>query len=160
MSNLYSYQVKNAKGQLESLQQYQGKVVLIVNVASQCGFTPQYTGLQKLYTDYSSRGFVVLGFPCNQFGFQEPGSDDSIQQFCGLNYQVTFPILAKVDVNGAQAEPLFAWLKSSRPGLLGSELIKWNFTKFLVGRDGQVIDRFAPQKTPEGLRQDIEQALG
>ena len=142
-----------------SLGDHAGKVLLVVNVASKCGFTPQYTGLQSLWETYRDRGLVVLGFPSNQFGAQDPGSNDQIASFCQLNFGVSFPMMAKVDVNGAQAHPLYQWLKDEAPGLLGSKGIKWNFTKFLVGRDGRVIKRYAPQDAPDKLAADIEAAL-
>jgi glutathione peroxidase len=156
---LHDFKVKNAQNQETDLSQFKGKAVLVVNVASKCGFTPQYDGLEALYKKYKDQGLEILGFPCNQFGAQEPGSNDEIQQFCRMNYGVTFPVMGKVDVNGDQAAPVYEWLKSSAPGLLGTEAIKWNFTKFLVGKDGQVIDRFAPQTKPEDLSKDIEKAL-
>jgi glutathione peroxidase len=130
-----------------------------VNVASKCGFTNQYKGLQALHEEFSEQGLVVMGFPCNQFGHQEPGSEEAIKSFCELSYGVTFPMFAKVEVNGAQTDPLYQWLKNSRPGLLGTEAIKWNFTKFLVGRDGAVLKRFAPNSPPDALRADIQEAL-
>ncbi|MDE2159632.1 MAG: glutathione peroxidase, partial [Burkholderiales bacterium] len=136
-----------------------GKVLLIVNTASACGYTPQFGGLEQLSRDYAARGLVVVGFPCNQFGGQDPGSEAEIAGFCQKNYGVTFPMMAKVKVNGAEAHPLWAWLKSQAPGLLGIEAIKWNFTKFLVGRDGRVIRRFGPGDAPDALRADIEKAL-
>lgn len=136
-----------------------GKVVLVVNTASKCGFTPQYAGLEQLWQDYRDRGFEVIGFPCNQFGGQEPGGAEAIAAFCTANYGVTFPLMAKVEVNGAGADPLFAWLKQAAPGLLGSTGIKWNFTKFLIGRDGKPVRRYAPTAKPEGLRRDIEALL-
>lgn len=138
---------------------FRGKVLLIVNVASRCGFTPQYAGLQKLYDRFQERGLEILGFPCNQFGGQEPGTDAEIGQFCSLNYGVTFPIFSKVQVNGAEAIPLYQYLKKEAPGLLGTEAIKWNFTKFLVDRNGKVIDRFAPTSTPESMESAIEKLL-
>jgi glutathione peroxidase len=141
------------------LSSYAGKVLLIVNVASKCGFTKQYSGLQGLHEEFASQGLVVMGFPCNQFGQQEPGAEKDIQSFCTLNYGVSFPMFAKIEVNGAQADPLYQWLKNSRPGLLGTEAIKWNFTKFLVGRDGEVLKRFAPNTAPEDLRDNIKDAL-
>jgi glutathione peroxidase len=141
------------------LSTYAGKVLLIVNVASKCGFTKQYSGLQLLHEEFAPQGLVVMGFPCNQFGQQEPGDDKDIQSFCTLNYGVSFPMFAKIEVNGAQADPLYQWLKNSRPGLLGTEAIKWNFTKFLVGRDGAVLKRFAPNTAPEALRENIKDAL-
>ena len=157
--NFFDFQTLNANGQSIELAQYKGKVVLVVNVASKCGFTPQYKGLEELYKLYAEKGFVVLGFPCNQFGAQEPGSNHEIQQFCELNYKVSFPVLGKVDVNGPEASPVFEFLKSEALGLLGTELIKWNFTKFLIGCDGQVLERFAPQTKPEELKTQIEAAL-
>jgi glutathione peroxidase len=141
------------------LSTYAGNVLLIVNVASKCGFTKQYSGLQGLHEEFASQGLVVMGFPCNQFGHQEPGDDKDIQSFCTLNYGVSFPMFAKIEVNGAQADPLYQWLKNSRPGLLGTEAIKWNFTKFLVNRDGEVLKRFAPNTAPEALRENIKDAL-
>jgi glutathione peroxidase len=147
------------QGQERSLAAYQGKVLLIVNVASQCGFTPQYTGLESLYRNYQDRGFAVLGFPCDQFGHQEPGDAAEIQNFCSLTYDVTFPLFAKIEVNGNNAHPLYQWLKKSSPGILGTEAIKWNFTKFLLDRNGKVKKRFAPTDKPEDLKQDIEALL-
>lgn len=141
------------------LSSYAGKVLLIVNVASKCGFTKQYSGLQLLHEELASQGLVVMGFPCNQFGQQEPGAEKDIQSFCTLNYGVSFPMFAKIEVNGPQADPLYQWLKNSRPGLLGTEAIKWNFTKFLVSRDGEVLKRFAPNTAPEALRENIKDAL-
>ena len=134
--------------------------MLIVNTASKCGFTPQYAGLETLYRKYAAQGFVVLGFPCNQFGAQEPGDMTEIQNFCSLTYDVTFPLFAKINVNGSDAAPLYQYLKSAAPGLLGSEAIKWNFTKFLVDRQGNVLERYAPTTTPESLESAIEEALG
>lgn len=156
---IYDFKVKDAQGKDVDLSQYRGKTVLIVNVASQCGFTPQYTGLEALYKKYQDRGLVILGFPCNQFGAQEPGSNQEIQQFCELNYSVTFPVLGKIDVNGKNTAPVYEYLKSSAPGILGSEAIKWNFTKFLIGPDGKIIHRYAPQTKPEDIASDIEKAL-
>jgi glutathione peroxidase len=147
-------------GRATTLAEWQGKVLLIVNVASRCGFTPQYTELEQLWRTLAPRGFAVLGFPCNQFGAQEPGSESDIASFCSLTYDVTFPMFAKVDVNGDDAHPLWKALKAAKPGLLGSEGIKWNFTKFLVGRDGAVIERYAPNTKPSEIAADIEQALG
>jgi glutathione peroxidase len=146
-------------GAERDLGEYRGKVLLIVNVASRCGFTPQYTGLEALYRSYKQRGFEVLGFPCNQFGSQEPGSEAEIGAFCSTNYDVTFPMFAKVDVNGAGAHPLYQYLKSEKPGVLGTEAIKWNFTKFLVNRQGDVVKRYAPNEKPEDLSTDIEALL-
>lgn len=142
-----------------SLAAYEGQVLLVVNVASKCGFTSQYDGLETLYRTYRDRGFVVLGFPCNQFGNQEPGSEEQIGEFCRLNHGVTFPLFAKIEVNGEQAHPLYRWLKNDRPGLLGSSAIKWNFTKFLVDRQGKVVSRFAPLTKPEDLAKTIEELL-
>lgn len=159
MENLYKFTVNDASGKAVSLETLQGKVVVIVNVASKCGYTPQYKGLEELYKTYGNQGLTILGFPCNQFGSQEPGNNDEIQQFCELNYGVTFPVMAKVDVNGANAAPVYQWLKSSAPGILGTEMIKWNFTKFLIGKDGQVLKRYAPQDKPEDLISDIKKAL-
>lgn len=159
MSTAYDFTVRAISGQEVPLSDYRGKVLLIVNTASKCGFTPQYEGLEALYRDLKDRGLVVLGFPCNQFGSQEPGSEADIASFCKLNYDVSFPMFAKVDVNGANASPLFAWLKEAAPGVLGTTAIKWNFTKFLVNREGQVVDRFASAATPDAIRQDIEELL-
>ena len=157
--NLYDVPVHTLTGEPASLASYRGQVLLIVNVASHCGYTPQYTGLEALHRRLAPRGFAVLGFPCNQFGEQEPGDAAAIQDFCSLTYDVTFPLFEKVDVNGAKAHPLWQWLTAEAPGLLGSEAIKWNFTKFLVGRDGKLIKRYAPNDEPEKLRADIEKAL-
>ncbi|WP_370891660.1 glutathione peroxidase [Janibacter sp. GXQ6167] len=158
MTSLYDFSARRLTGEVEPLSVYDGQVVLVVNTASKCGFTPQYEGLEELWQTYRDRGLVVLGFPCNQFGAQEPGSDDEIGEFCQVNYGVTFPMFAKVDVNGEHADPLWTWLKESKGGLLGDR-IKWNFTKFLIGRDGQVIERFAPTTKPADLTSDIEAAL-
>ena len=158
--NVYDFKAVNGKGQEISLSDYKGKVLLIVNTASKCGFTPQYQGLEALWRKYGPRGLVVLGFPCDQFGHQEPGDAEEIRRFCSLTYDVTFPMFAKVEVNGAQAHPLWKWLKAEKGGLLGTEAIKWNFTKFLVGRDGRVLKRYAPTDRPEALAADIEAALG
>jgi glutathione peroxidase len=160
MTSLSDFTVERIDGTRLPLASLTGQVVLIVNTASACGFTPQFAGLQTLHETYGPRGLVVLGFPCNQFASQDPGSHEQIQAFCQLNYGVNFPMMAKVCVNGDQADPLFQWLKAEAPGLLGSQAIKWNFTKFLVGRDGQVIRRYAPQDTPAKLAKDIEAALG
>lgn len=159
MSSLYEFSVNDIDGAPRALADFQGKVVLVVNVASQCGFTPQYEGLEALQRDYAAQGFAVLGFPCDQFGHQEPGDEATIKSFCELRYGVTFPMFAKVEVNGNNAAPLYRWLKGEKPGILGTEAIKWNFTKFLVGRDGQVIRRYAPTDTPASLRKDIDAAL-
>jgi glutathione peroxidase len=157
--SLYDIQVRTIDGAEQSLAGYTGQVLLIVNVASRCGFTPQYTGLEALYQQFRSQGFAVLGFPCDQFGHQEPGDEAEIRQFCSLNYSVTFPLFAKLEVNGAGAHPLYRFLKEARPGLLGTEAIKWNFTKFLVGRDGAVLQRYAPTDKPESLAAAISEAL-
>ncbi len=156
--NLSDFHAATLTGADRSLADYAGQVVLVVNTASKCGFTPQYAGLEELYAAHKDDGFVVLGFPCNQFGGQEPGSEEEIGEFCQLNYGVTFPMFEKVDVNGDDAHPLFTWLKKEKSGLLGGK-IKWNFTKFLVGRDGQVIDRYAPTTKPEDLEGDVVSAL-
>ena len=153
------FTVKAANGTPASLAAYAGKVLLIVNTASKCGFTPQYEGLEALHRDYADRGFEVLGFPCNQFGAQEPGDAAEIANFCTLTYDVTFPVFAKVDVNGGEADPLFDRLKSDAPGVLGSKAIKWNFTKFLIDRAGKVVDRYAPTTKPADIRTDIEKLL-
>ena len=146
-------------GTSQPLAEFAGKVVLVVNVASKCGLTPQYAGLEALYRRYRDQGFVVLGFPCNQFAEQEPGSAEEIAQFCSLTYDVSFPMFGKIDVNGADEHPLYTWLKRSAPGVMGTEGIKWNFTKFLVDRAGKVVKRYAPQTKPEELKQDIERLL-
>ncbi len=159
MTTAHAFSARDIDGNEVDLSTYAGKVLLIVNVASQCGFTPQYAGLQHLWRDYRDRGLVVLGFPCDQFGHQEPGDEAEIRRFCTLDYGVDFPMFAKVEVNGAGAHPLWAWLKREKGGLLGIDAIKWNFTKFLVGRDGQVLKRYAPTEAPDSLRRDIEGAL-
>ena len=156
---LYDFSANSIQGKPADFGSQRGKVFLIVNIASKCGFTPQFAGLEQLASDYKDRGLVVVGFPCNQFGHQDPGSNGEIESFCQLNYGVTFPMMAKVDVNGPKADPLWKWLKSEKPGMMGIEAIKWNFTKFLVGKDGKVIKRFAPNDSPESLRGDIEAAL-
>ena len=158
-NNVYAFQAKDIKGHDLSLDQFRGKVMLIVNTASQCGFTYQYKGLEDLYEKYKGQGFVVLGFPCNQFGSQEPGDESEIANFCSLNYSVTFPLFAKIEVNGPDAVPLYNYLKKSMPGILGTENIKWNFTKFLIDRTGKPIDRFAPQTKPESLKEKIEELI-
>lgn len=160
MGTIYEIPVQTIDGREETLAEYRGKVMLIVNTASQCGFTPQYKGLEALHRELGPKGLVVLGFPCNQFGAQEPGDADEIKKFCSLTYDVTFPLYAKVEVNGFHSHPLWAFLKHEKPGLLGTEAIKWNFTKFLVGRDGRVLERYAPNDTPEEMRAEIEKALG
>ncbi|MES2186192.1 MAG: glutathione peroxidase [Pseudomonadota bacterium] len=159
MTRFTDFEATAIGGAPAHLDQYAGRVVLVANTASACGFTPQFAGLQKLYADYRDRGLVVLGFPCNQFGGQDPGSAAEIGAFCQQNYGVDFPMMAKVEVNGDGTHPLFAWLKAEAPGLLGSQAIKWNFTKFLVGRDGQVLKRYGSVDTPAGMAGDIEAAL-
>jgi glutathione peroxidase len=157
--SVYDYSAKTLDGQDVSLADYRGQVLLIVNTASKCGFTPQFEGLEALYRDYKDRGLTILGFPCNQFGAQEPGNAEEIASFCSLTYDVTFPMLAKIDVNGPSAHPLYAFLKKEQKGILGTEGIKWNFTKFLVGRDGEVVERFAPNTKPEDLKVAVEALL-
>ena len=158
-SSAHDFEAVSITGQPVSLKDHAGKVLLVVNTASACGFTPQFKGLQALWEQSRDRGLVVLGFPSNEFGGQDPGSNGEIASFCELNYGVSFPMMAKVEVNGKGAHPLFQWLKGEKPGFLGTEAIKWNFTKFLVGRDGQVIKRYAPQDAPEKIAADIEAAL-
>jgi len=157
--SIYDFEVKTIDGAKTTLQPYKGKVLLIVNVASKCGFTYQYEGLEKLYKTYKDKGLVVLGFPCNQFSNQEPGNEEEIKNFCSLTYDVTFPMFSKIDVNGENAHPLYVYLKKEQSGLLGSEGIKWNFTKFLVDKNGKVVDRFAPATTPESLEETIKELL-
>jgi glutathione peroxidase len=159
MKTIDDFEALKIDGQSVSLRQFKGQVMLIVNTASACGFTPQFDGLEKLNKAYGKQGLVVLGFPCNQFGAQDAGSNAEIAGFCQLNYGVSFPMMAKIDVNGPQAHPLYQWLSAEAPGLLGSKSIKWNFTKFLVGRDGTVLKRYAPTDTPASLARDIEAAL-
>ena len=159
MSSIYDFEARQINGKDIALSQFKGKVMLIVNTASKCGFTPQFGGLEELYKSYSGKGLVVLGFPCNQFGSQDPGADGEIADFCQVNYGVSFPMMGKIDVNGPAAHPLYKWLSSEAPGLLGSKGIKWNFTKFLVGKDGQVIRRYAPTDKPADLAKDVEAAL-
>ena len=160
MTTVHDFVAHAIKGRPVPLTEFTGKVLLVVNTASACGFTPQFAGLEDLHRKYGPKGLAVIGFPCNQFGSQDPGSNGEIAQFCQLNYGVTFPMMAKVDVNGPGADPLFEWLRSEAPGLLGSKAIKWNFTKFLVGKDGRVLKRYAPMDKPESLKGDIEAALG
>jgi len=157
--NIYDIEVTTIDGLRKKMDEYRGKTLLVVNVASKCGFTPQYTGLQRLYDDYKEKGLVVLGFPCDQFGHQEPGNEEEIQNFCSTNYNVTFPMFAKIDVNGSGTHPLYAHLKSEKKGLLGSESIKWNFTKFLVDSEGVVVRRYAPNDTPEKISEDVKAVL-
>lgn len=159
MSSLYDIEVQTIRKQPQKLSDYQGKVLLVVNVASKCGFTPQYTGLEALYRNYKDRGFEVLGFPCDQFGHQEPGSEEEIATFCSTKYEVSFPMFAKIEVNGEGAHPLYRHLKGEKPGMLGTEAIKWNFTKFLVDRQGQVVKRYGSMDKPESLAADIEALL-
>jgi glutathione peroxidase len=159
MSNLYDFEARTLAGADSKLSEYRGKVLLVVNTASQCGFTPQYAGLEALWRKYQDRGFAVLGFPCNQFGKQEPGDAEQIKKFCSLTYDVTFPMFAKIDVNGDKTHPLYAHLKDAQPGLLGSTAIKWNFTKFLVDRSGAVTARYAPTTKPAELEGAIEKLL-
>ena len=156
---VYEFKVKKADGSEVSMRDFQGKVLLIVNVASECGFTKQYDGLEKLHEKFAEKGLQVIGFPCNQFGGQEPGTDEQIQQFCKSHFGVAFPVMAKIDVNGDAAHPLYQYLKKEAKGILGTEAIKWNFTKFLISKDGKVIDRFAPTDSPESLEKDILKLL-
>lgn len=160
MTTAYDFSAIDIDGHDRSLTDYEGKVLLVVNVASKCGFTPQYTGLQALWEKYRDRGLVVMGFPCDQFGHQEPGNEAEIMSFCSLTYDVDFPMFSKIDVNGANAHPLWKWLKEEKSGLLGIGAIKWNFSKFLIGRDGRVIKRYAPTDTPQSIAKDVEAALG
>ncbi|NVJ96718.1 MAG: glutathione peroxidase [Alphaproteobacteria bacterium] len=159
MTSIYDFTPDRLNGKPQPLEDYKGKVLLIVNTASKCGFTPQFAGLEGLFKDLKDKGLVILGFPCNQFGKQDPGSNDEIGEFCQINYGVSFPMFAKVDVNGADAHPLYKHLKAVKPGVLGTERIKWNFTKFLVDRDGNVVKRFAPKDKPESIRTAIEALL-
>lgn len=157
--SIYDYSAKSLEGQPVNLSNFKDKVLLIVNTASQCGFTPQYKGLQELYDKYSAQGLVILGFPCNQFGQQEPGSESEIQSFCETRFGVTFPLFEKIDVNGKNAHPVYQYLTKVAPGILGTEAIKWNFTKFLVDRNGKIVKRYAPLTKPEDLEKDIESLL-
>jgi len=159
MASVYDFSVKDIHGKTVKLDRYKGKVRLVVNTASKCGFTPQYKGLEALHQKYHAKGLEILGFPCNQFGAQEPGTAQDIESFCEINYGVTFPLFAKIDVNGKDAAPLYQHLKAARPGLLGSEAIKWNFTKFLVDRQGNVVERYAPKDEPASIAPDIEKLL-
>ena len=159
MASLYDFEAQRIGGETVPLAQFRGQPLLIVNTASACGFTPQFAGLEELHRTYGPRGLVVLGCPCNQFGSQDPGSNEEIAQFCQVNYGVSFPMMQKIEVKGAQAHPLYRWLTAEAPGLLGSKAIKWNFTKFLVGRDGRVLRRYPPQESPAKLAKDIEAAL-
>ena len=153
--SIYDFEVKTIDGQIQSMGAYRDRVLLIVNVASECGFTPQYSGLEALHRKYKDRGLTVLGFPCDQFGHQEPGDEAAIKRFCAMNYEVTFPMFAKVEVNGDNTHPLYKFLKSEQKGVLGTAAIKWNFTKFLVGKDGTVTKRYAPNDTPERIEKDL-----
>jgi len=157
--SVYDFQAQSITGEMADLSSQRGKVILIVNTASACGFTPQFAGLEELWKDYADQGFTIVGFPSNEFGGQDPGSNEEIASFCQLNYGVSFPMMEKIKVNGKDAHPLYKWLKGEKPGILGTEAIKWNFTKFLIGKDGQVIKRYAPTDTPKSLRSDIEKAL-
>ena len=159
VSTVYDFQAQSISGKDIALSDFRGKVMLVVNTASKCGFTPQFGGLEALYKTYAGKGLVVVGFPCNQFGSQDPGADGEIAEFCQINYGVSFPMMSKVNVNGPVAHPLYKWLSAEAPGLLGSKAIKWNFTKFLVGKNGQVIKRYAPLDKPAHLTKDIEAAL-
>ncbi len=159
MATVYEFSANSIQGKSVKLNKFKGKAMLIVNTASACGFTPQFGGLEELHKEYGGKGLVVLGFPCNQFGAQDSGSNGEIAEFCQLNYGVSFPMMEKVDVNGTGAHPLFQWLATEAPGLLGSKAIKWNFTKFLVGKDGSVVKRYAPTDAPASMTKDIEAAL-
>lgn len=159
MDKIYDFKVKTIQGEETTLAEYKGKVLLIVNVASKCGYTTQYEGLETLYTQYKNKGLVVLGFPCNQFGSQEPGSETEIQNFCRVNFGVTFPMFSKINVNGEETHPLYRYLKSEQTGILGTEAIKWNFTKFLVDREGNVVERFGSSTKPSELKDKIERLL-
>ncbi len=160
MTTAFDFSATTLDGDEQPLKDYKGKALLIVNVASKCGFTPQYTGLEALYRKHKDDGLVVLGFPCDQFGHQEPGDADEIRNFCSTTYDVSFPMFAKVDVNGDKAHPLYKWLKSEKSGFLGTEGVKWNFTKFLVNRDGEVVKRYAPTDTPEKIEKDLGGVIG
>ncbi|MEH7613841.1 glutathione peroxidase [Gottfriedia acidiceleris] len=157
--SIYDFEVKDSKGEDVSLSKYKDKVIIVVNTASACGYTPQYKDLQALYEEYKEEGLVILGFPCNQFMNQEPGSNEEIQSFCELNFGVTFPVFGKIDVNGDKADPLFKYLSSEAPGIMGLKSIKWNFTKFIIDKNGKVIERFAPQTNPQEMKSTIEKLL-
>ena len=159
MTTIADFTVVNNKGEQIDLKQKLGKIILVVNTASKCGFTPQYEGLEELFQQYREQGFEVLAFPCNQFGGQEPGNASEIAEFCKVNFGLTFPLMEKVDVNGDDASPLFDWMKAEKPGLMGSKAIKWNFTKFLIDREGNVVKRYAPTDTPKSIAKDIEKLL-
>ena len=156
---VYDFSCQTPGGDSRSLQDYQGKVLLVVNTAAKCGFTPQFAGLEEMYKNYHDKGLEILGFPCNQFGKQDPGNNDEIMEFCQLNYGVSFPMFGKIEVNGAAADPLFKYLKKEAPGVLGSEGIKWNFTKFLIDASGKVVKRYAPKDTPKAIAKDIEKLI-
>ncbi|MDP3551506.1 MAG: glutathione peroxidase [Novosphingobium sp.] len=158
-TTIADFKAKKPNGEMIDLSEKVGKVLLVVNTASKCGFTPQYDGLEKLWKDYGDKGFEVLAFPCNQFGGQEPGSAEEIESFCKVNFGLSFPLMAKIDVNGDSADPLYDWLKKEAPGVLGTKAVKWNFTKFLIGRDGKVVRRYAPTDKPESIAKDIEKLL-
>ncbi|MGN6093604.1 glutathione peroxidase [Luteibacter jiangsuensis] len=160
MASIYDFSARDIDGKERSLAEFRGKALLVVNVASKCGFTPQYEGLEALHKEWHAKGFEVLGFPCDQFGHQEPGDEAEIRNFCSLNYGVTFPMFAKIDVNGDNAHPLYRWLKSEKKGLLGTEGVKWNFTKFLIDREGNVVARYAPTDTPAKIEKDLPAVLG
>ena len=159
MNNIYDIHIKDSSNKEVSMSKFEGKTLLIVNVASKCGLTPQYRGLQSLYEEYKNRNFVVLGFPCNQFGGQEPGSNQEISEFCEINYSVTFPIFSKIKVNGPEAHPLFKLLKQDKPGIFRTQSIKWNFTKFLINNNGKIVERFSPRVEPKYIRKEIEKVL-
>ena len=159
MTTIADFKATTNRGEELSFADKKGKVLLVVNTASKCGFTPQYDGLEAVYQDLKDKDFEVIGFPCNQFGGQEPGNADEIQEFCKINFGVTFPLMEKVDVNGPETAPIFEWMKSEAPGLMGSKRIKWNFTKFLINRDGEVVKRYAPNDKPEAIKKDIEKLL-
>ena len=159
MTSIYDFSANTAGGKRKALADYKGKVLLVVNTASKCGFTPQFAGLEELYEKYRDRGLVILGFPCNQFGRQDPGSNDEIQEFCQLNYGVSFPVFGKIEVNGNGADPIFKYLKKEAPGALGTERIKWNFTKFLIDAEGNVVRRYAPTDKPKAIEKDVKALL-
>ena len=159
MTTVYDFEAQQIDGKTVPLSRFKGRVLLVVNTASACGYTPQFGGLEELHKAYGDKGLVVVGFPCNQFGAQDPGNNEEIAEFCQVNYGVSFPMMAKVDVNGEKAAPVWKWLTAQAPGILGTKTIKWNFTKFLVGKDGKVLKRYAPTDTPESIRRDIEAAL-
>jgi glutathione peroxidase len=158
--SVHDYEARTIDGQPKKLGEYSGQVLLVVNVASKCGFTPQYTGLEALYRKFKDKGFAILGFPCDQFGHQEPGDEEEIKNFCSLTYEVSFPMFAKIKVNGDDAHPIYKYLKAEKPGVLGTEGIKWNFTKFLIGKNGEVVRRYAPNTKPEAIEKDVAALLG